>query len=139
MTGAEIIAHAKQAQKRRAGVRVKVRVPSELWHNVRRCADDCKCSAEEYVYSACFGYVSGRLRVPININTQMGTREESETVWIRVPEGFDTSAESLRPVLGAAVVFTLTRISLPPIIPIEGLDYLIDGKTYTRITPRGIA
>ena len=139
MTGSEIIERAKQAQQRRVGIRVKVRVPSELWHNVRMCADACKSSAEEYTCAACRHYAAGRLRVPNSENIQLGTREESETVWIRAPKGFDTSAESLRPALAAAVAYTLPKIRFPPNSPIEGLDYLIEGKPYTRITPRGIA
>lgn len=139
MTGSEIIERAKLAQQRRTGIRVKVRVPSELWHDVRRCADACKTSAEEYVCAACRHAVSGRLCVPILENTQLGTREESETVWVRVPKGFDTAAESLRPVLAAAVAYTLPKIRFAPSAPTEGRDYLIEGKEYTIITSRGIA
>jgi len=139
MTGPEIIARAKNAQQRRVGIRIKARVPSDLWYNVRRCADACNSSAEEYVCAACRHYAAGRLRVPIAENTQMGTREDSETVWIRVPKGFDTSAESLRPALAAAVAYTLPKIRLPPNTPIEGRDYLLEGKAYTKITSRGIA
>lgn len=139
MTGSEIFARARKAQLERAGVRSKVRVPSELWHRVRLCADACHASAEDYVCAACRRAADGRLRVPPRENTQKGTREDSETVWIRTPAGFDTAAENLRPILLAAVEHTEARVKPQPCILVEGVDYLVEGRNYSRVTARGIA
>lgn len=140
MTGYEIIANARKAQAQRKGERVKVRIPLSLCNNVRQCAAYVNCSVEDYVCSACRHSVSGRLSVPIVVNMQLGTRKDSETVNIRVPKGFDTSANNLRSVLLAATAFTMKVMSYdkPSNKPVEGRDYILEGRNYTRITQRGI-
>ena len=132
MTGPEIFERAKRAQAERTGIRAKVRVPSELWYKVRQCASACAVPTEEYVLSVCRAVSSGKINVPIIHTEQIGTRGESETVWVRVPAGFDISAASLRSTLLAGVEYTAERIKPAPEMPVEGVDYLLDGKNYGK-------
>ena len=117
---------------KRAGIRVKARVPSELWQRVRACVEACHVSAEDYVCSVCRGFSTGTLCVPIGENLPKGTRGESETVWVRVPADFDRSAENLRRALLAGVAYTESKIPAPRPRLVEGVHYLVEGKTYTR-------
>ena len=109
MTGAEIIKRAEAAQKARDGVRVKVRVPRGLWDQVKACAAICKISTEEYVCSVCRAVSLGWLITSPDSDRLVGTREDSATVWVRVPTGFDTCATNLRAALSAGVSRTMSR------------------------------
>lgn len=138
MTGAEIIERAKQAQEKRKGIRVKVRVPSSIWHRVKMAADAAGISNEEWVCSVCRSAMNGKLDVPSILKKQMGTFSETETVWIRTPEGFDTSAHNLRCVLTTGCNNAELYVDLAAFKLVEGRDYLIAGKNYSGITPEGV-
>lgn len=138
MTAAEIIERARKAQDERAGRRLKVRVPTALWLRVRACADVCGVSVEEYVCGACRGVQAGRIRVANAENLEVGTREASAVVWVRVPHEFDSGAESLRPALAAAVERTLAKVGPLESRPVEGVDFYIEGRTYKTMNIGGL-
>lgn len=139
MTAAEIIERARKAQDERAGRRLKVRVPTALWRRVRACADICGVSVEEYACGACRGVQAGRLRVASAENLEVGTREASAVVWVRVPEGFDTGAASIRPALAAAVEHTVAKAGPIEARPVEGVDFYIEGRTYKTMNIGGLS
>ena len=139
MTSTEIMDRAKKYQIERAGVRVKIRIPSELWEQVQQCANTCGQSAEDYVECVCHAVKVGRFSVPNGVFNEIGTRDNSITVWVRVPEGFDTSAPVLRPILKTAVARTIAAMPpMPERVPVEGVDYLVEGRNYTRLTAQGV-
>ena len=138
MTAAEIIERARKAEAERDGRRLKVRVPTALWRRVRACADVCGVSVEEYACGACRGVQAGRIRVASAENSEMGTREASVVVWIRVPHEFDAGAESLRPALAAAVERTLAKVGPLEARPVEGVDFYVEGRTYKTMNIGGL-
>lgn len=144
MTGTEIIERARRAQRQRHGIRVKVRIPTAIWHRVREAASVCKTSNEEYVNLICRAVESERIRVTLLNKLEIGTfsEPETETVWIRCPVGFDTSALHLRSVLIAGCYITEAsakkmQVDTDTPTPIEGVDYLLEGKSYPHVAMKG--
>lgn len=139
MTGSEIMERAIKYQKERQGVRVKIRIPSALWEQIQMCANQCGQSPEDYVECVCHAVKVGKLCVPNGVFCEVGTREASATVWVRVPHGFDTSAGNIRPILKTAVARTIAAMPpMPERLPVEGVDYLVEGRIYTRLTAKGV-
>lgn len=137
---AALIARIRDAQKELDGERVKVRLPSSLLDRLRRCAYAFEVGLSEFVNSSCRAYASGKFpRVPTDEKTQVGTREESETVWVRLPAGFDASARNLRAALSSAVSWYEPRIKPRSAVrlPVEGVDYILLNRRYTRIDAEG--
>ena len=129
--GEALIQAAKAAQRERVGLRIKARVPSPLWSDVKRCANACGWSAEEWVCAICRMYAKGRLGVPTVDYSGMGTREESEPVWVRVPIGFKSDSDNLRKALAAGVEWYVPKIPKPVTNLVEGKDYFIEGRSYS--------
>lgn len=137
---AALKARLRDVQKELDGERVKVRLPSPLLDRLRRCAYAFDVGLSEFVNCSCRAFASGKFpRVPTDEKTQVGTRDESETVWVRLPAGFDASARNLRSALSAAVAWYEPRIqSRPPVrMPVEGVDYILLNRRYTRIDSAG--
>lgn len=130
----------KAAEDDLKGERIKVRLPYELLYRVKCCSEAFGVNFSEFVNSSCRCMRSGKIpRVPSDVLTQKGTREGSETVWVRVPRDYDTTARNLRETLLSACEFyepyirKLTNVLHPE----EGVDYLIGGKNYTKIVKGG--
>lgn len=108
------------------GIRIKARVPAQLWDDVRSCADAAQCTAEDWTFAVCRDYAAGKFGVPKSENSEKGTRENSVTPWLRVPEGFDTSAENLRAALRAGVEYVKPRLTPAPRVVFRG--FVIEGR-----------
>lgn len=137
---AALKARLRDVQKELDGERVKVRLPSPLLYRLRRCAAAFEVGLSEFVNSSCRAFSLGKFpRVPNDEKAQVGTREESETVWVRLPAGFDSSARNLRAALDAAASWYEPRIKPRPAVrlPVEGVDYILLNRRYTRIDASG--
>lgn len=122
------------------GERIKVRLPYEILYRTKCCAEAFGINFSEFVNSSCRSVRAGKIpRVPSCVLTQKGTREGSETVWVRVPRGYDVTARNLRETLLSACAFYEPHIQkLADVFrPEEGVDYLIGGKNYTKIIEGG--
>lgn len=80
----DIIARAMARQREREGVRQKVRMPDELAERARACAADVGETLGEWVAGACRW---GGVRVADWRNAELATRDGSEALSVRVPEG----------------------------------------------------
>lgn len=129
------------AERELEGIRIKVRLPNFMIDRMNRVANLFDIDISEFVCSACRG-VYGVLGVPTCENDLVGTRDASESIWVRVPRGFDRSAPSLRAAIWTAIAYYEERInkiersSASP-RPREGVDYILPGRNYTRINRNG--
>jgi hypothetical protein len=127
MTAADLAEIRRRSDRIRLGVRVKVRMPRELWRGVEACALSIDFGVEEW----CCGVVRQDLRgkfqaVPFGDETQKGTRAESVTVWARVPEGYEYRGGALRGALQRAVAHYLPHVPGPFDAGLEeGRDYIV--------------
>lgn len=132
MRGEEIVRRARELAREREGARAKVRLPSKLWARVRRCAAAVPVPADEWVCSAVRAWIAGKYDgVTYGENDVLGTRDGSETPWVRVPRGFDVRDGDLRRALAAACAWHEPRIREPRPQPgtetwVAGRDYLVE-------------
>lgn len=127
------VARLKRAQEELAGVRIKARIPLELIDRVRNVAGMIEADVSEFVCAACRCYSRGQFRVPFADFNIVGTREASKPIWIRVPNGFDASAKNLRTAIVAALAHYEPLAARRSQYPVEGRDYILPGRNYTRI------
>ena len=133
MRGEEIVRRARELERERDGVRAKVRLPSALWARVRRCAAAVPVPVEEWVCSAVRAWERGKFDgVTYDEKDVLGTREGSETPWVRVPAGWRDAGGDLRRALAAAAAWHEPRLREPRPQKgterwVEGRDYLVEG------------
>ena len=68
------------------GLRIKARVPAELWGDVKAAAAWAGCSVEDWTFAVCRDFDKGKFGVPSGFNVELGTRAGSVTPWVRVQE-----------------------------------------------------
>lgn len=102
LTAAELIRKAHAAAREKAGVRIKVRFPNALIAKARLCAEELGDGLGEWVNGACRRYrgVSADCVADSEL-TGLATREESEAITIRAPEGM--TAEEIRSAVAVSV------------------------------------
>jgi hypothetical protein len=113
------------------GIRLKARVPAKLWDDVRSCADAAQCTCEDWTFAVCRDYIAGKFGVPKTENAEKGTRQNTITPWLRVPEGFDTSADNLRAALRAGVDHVKPLLTPLPTVEFRGFVILGRGCNFT--------
>lgn len=87
-----MIARALAAQRRRAGVRVKVRLPDTLAARARACAADVDMPLGDWVNSACRQWRKGVFDSVADANkNELATRKESESITVRAPKGMSAA------------------------------------------------
>lgn len=114
----------KQAGLR--GLRVKVRVPTSLWEEVKHCAAVVGCPIEDWTYAICRDYAQRKFSVPDNALHEIGTREKSVTVWVQTPMEFNLECQNLRKALRAGVEYVKPK--LPPAFRSVCGEYEISGQ-----------
>lgn len=117
-TSADMIAMAKAAQKAKEGVRMPVRFPPSLIARARECAADVDEPIGDWVNKACRQWQAGRLGVANAENVELATRETSEVITVKVPEGM-TGAEVKTAVSACCSYCESRRIVYHPEIPIR--------------------
>lgn len=105
-------------------VRIKARVPTALWNEVRTFADAAGCSIEEWTHHVCRDYARGKFGVTKSTESEKGTRAKSVTAYVRVPENFDM--KTLRIALRAGVEYMRPRLYIPQPIIFNG--FAIGGR-----------
>ena len=129
MRSETLFAGAVEAQRRKRGVRVKVRVPTLLWADATACADSIGWPVEEWVCGVVRQHLAGKFDgVDYPREWLLGTRDGSVCAWVRVPEGFDHRGEALRVAVACAVARYMPRV--PAFAPslVEGRDYVVAGS-----------
>lgn len=116
-TAREMIARAIAAQRRRAGVRVKVRLPDTLAARARACAADVDMPLGDWVNSACRQWRKGVFdSVADAKQIELATRNESEAITVRAPKGM--SAADIKTAIGRGCAWCESRrIVYTPEIP----------------------
>lgn len=107
-------------------VRIKARVPSILWDDVRECAYLAGCSLEDWTHDVCRDFARGKFGVTNLVNTEKGTRAESVTPWIKIPMGFDTAL--IRVALRSGVTYIRPKLFKPPVITFNGFKIGSKGE-----------
>jgi len=83
-----MVRDALRAQRKREGVRVKVRLPDALASRARACAADVDMPLGDWVNCACRQWRKGVFDSVANANvTELATRKESEAITVRAPKG----------------------------------------------------
>jgi hypothetical protein len=102
ITSADMIRRAHEAEHARAGVRVKVRFPDELARRARECANDIGDGLGDWVNKACRQYRAGMFAsVAQPAQTELATREKSECITVRAPDGMP--ADEIKQAVAACV------------------------------------
>ena len=107
------------------GLRIKVRVPVDLWNEVKHCAEAVACPVEDWTYAICRDYSQRKFDVPKYALAEIGTREKSVTVWVQTPMGFSLECHNLRRALRAGVEYVKPK--LPPAFKSTCGEYEISG------------
>lgn len=122
-----MIKKAMESAERKAGVRMKARIPEALWKRVKRCADAACMPAEEWVNLSCRAWMAGRFDgVPFDDKSILGTRDNSGTQWVRVPHDMD--GRMLKRALVQAVTWHEPKIR--PVTPQKGTETWVEGRDY---------
>lgn len=125
--GEDLIQRARESAARKAGVRMKARIPDALWGRVRRCADAACMPAEEWVNLSCRAWMSARFDcVPFDEKLTLVTRDNSNAQWVRIPHDMDQG--KLKQALLQAVLWHEPKIR--PVTPQKGTEGWIAGRDY---------
>lgn len=135
MTSADIIIRAHAAATAAAGIRVKVRLPSDLHRRAQAASADCRDDLAEWANKACRIHQKSGVRSqesePIApIAPPQLTRCSSTPVWLRAPAGMP--ADQIRAALTAACERSEATRRPPPtdnLLPpgaLPGVHYILE-------------
>lgn len=129
MRGEKIVSMAQERALEKAVVRIKVRLPSKLWARVRRCAEAVPVPVEEWVCAAVRKWTAGKFDgVTYREEDVLGTRDGSETPWVRVPKDWVAGGADLRRALAESVAWHEPRIRETR--PQKGTETWVEGRDY---------
>ena len=126
ITAADLIARARRKQADRAGVRVMVRLPTDMLARATACAKEIDEPVGDWVNKACRQHRAGVFDgVAFDDKKQLATREASTPTHVRAPRGM--SAEQIKEAVARAVAFCESRrieyrLEVPPRYILENKD-----------------
>ena len=123
----ELIERARKKMAEKEGERVKVRLPNAMWKGIGKCAQACGLSCEEWVCRSLMAWSNGKYDgVEYDEKSILGTRKNSKTGWVRVPNGF--GKDCVRRALAAGLAWCKKRI--PAATPQKGTEVWVQGRDY---------
>lgn len=122
----QMIREALRRSEARTGLKIKVRMSTQLKARATRCAQAVHEDLMDWVDRACRNMKTGKYDcVAWEPETQEATRDGSEAVWVRAPKGLNPA--QVRLATACAVVYAERRN--PPAFEcplVEGRDYLVE-------------